>query len=147
MASRKVRLTGFTRFLAFMLFAAPAAYMGAHYYNGEDGLQKFKELIGIEQSKAAQETEEIKQIKIDSPEAVEEKTESKAEPSAIEESNTETQVNGTIARLQDDVKEKDARIQKLYEENESLKQQLEQQAEEFKETKAQLEKIKSAIGQ
>lgn len=58
MARRKLRLTAFARFLIVMLFLAPLAYMGASYYNGEDGLQNLKDLLGI--GKKAQ-TEQVEQ--------------------------------------------------------------------------------------
>lgn len=45
--ARKAKLTGFSRFLIVMLFVAPMAYIGASYYNGEDGVQKIKELLNI----------------------------------------------------------------------------------------------------
>ena len=47
-------MTGFSRFLVFMLIAAPLAYIGASYYNGQDGIQNIKNLLGIgEQREAA----------------------------------------------------------------------------------------------
>lgn len=53
MAQRGFRLTGFARFLLFMLIAAPLAYIGASYYNGQDGIQKMKDLLGIGEPKEA----------------------------------------------------------------------------------------------
>ncbi len=50
MARRKLRLTAFARFFIVMLFLAPAAYIGASYYNGEDGIENIKKLFGFEQS-------------------------------------------------------------------------------------------------
>ncbi|MEL7119152.1 MAG: hypothetical protein AAFO07_06925 [Bacteroidota bacterium] len=49
MARRKLRMTPFARFFIVMLFLAPLAYIGASYYNGEDGIENIKKLIGIEQ--------------------------------------------------------------------------------------------------
>lgn len=48
--ARRMRLTGFTRFLIVMVFLVPIAYIGASYYNGQDGLANFKKLIGIDKS-------------------------------------------------------------------------------------------------
>lgn len=48
MAKRRLRLTGFARFMIVMIILAPIAYVGASYYNGEDGLENIKKLIGIE---------------------------------------------------------------------------------------------------
>jgi hypothetical protein len=42
MARRKTKLTPFARFFIFLLIAAPLAYLGASYYNGEDGVGKIK---------------------------------------------------------------------------------------------------------
>lgn len=49
MASRKLRLTTFSRFLLVMLFLGPLAYFGASYYNGEDPVANIKKMIGIEE--------------------------------------------------------------------------------------------------
>lgn len=54
MARRSLRLTPFTRFLLIMLIVAPLAFMGAAYYNGEDGWAKLKELVGIGQTESPQ---------------------------------------------------------------------------------------------
>ncbi len=48
--ARRMRLTGFTRFLIVMVFLVPAAYIGASYYNGQDGWANFKNLIGLDKS-------------------------------------------------------------------------------------------------
>lgn len=45
---KKYKVTGFTRLVVFMVLFAPLAYMGAHYYQGDDGWQKLKSLVGIE---------------------------------------------------------------------------------------------------
>ena len=55
--ANKVRLTGFTRFLLFMIFVVPIAYVGASYYNGEDGLQNIKELLNFGQKTEAVQAE------------------------------------------------------------------------------------------
>ena len=46
--ANKFRLTGFARFFFAMVIIVPLAYFGASYYNGEDGVAKFKEMIGID---------------------------------------------------------------------------------------------------
>jgi hypothetical protein len=46
----KTKMTGFARFFILMLFVVPIAYIGASYYNGQDGVQNIKNLIGIESS-------------------------------------------------------------------------------------------------
>lgn len=44
----KLKVTGFTRFLLAMLFIVPMAYLIASYANGEDGLGKIKEAVGLD---------------------------------------------------------------------------------------------------
>jgi cell division protein FtsB len=44
MAARS-KMTGFARFFILMLFVAPIAYIGASYYNGQDGIQNIKNLL------------------------------------------------------------------------------------------------------
>jgi hypothetical protein len=46
----KTKMTGFARFFILMLFVVPLAYIGASYYNGQDGIQNLKNLIGIKSS-------------------------------------------------------------------------------------------------
>ncbi|MFT4535733.1 MAG: hypothetical protein ACJA1A_001306 [Saprospiraceae bacterium] len=43
----KYKITGFARLLVFMIFFAPIAYIGASYYQGEDGIAKIKSLLNI----------------------------------------------------------------------------------------------------
>lgn len=47
MAKRRIRLTGFTKFIFIMIFVAPIAYIGASYYNGEDGIENLKKMLKI----------------------------------------------------------------------------------------------------
>ena len=46
-------MTVFSRFLIVMLILGPLAYMGASYYNGEDGIANLKKLLGLQQDAAA----------------------------------------------------------------------------------------------
>ena len=48
--ARRAKMTGFARFLIIMVFVAPLAYLGASYYNGEDGVQNLKNLLGIDKA-------------------------------------------------------------------------------------------------
>lgn len=50
--TKRFRLTGFARFLFVMVILVPAAYIGASYYNGEDGIQNIKNLLGIQSTNA-----------------------------------------------------------------------------------------------
>lgn len=51
--ARRLRLTPFARFILVMVIVAPLAYIAASYYNGKDGIQEFKKLIGIESTAPA----------------------------------------------------------------------------------------------
>lgn len=59
MATRRLKLTGFARFFIVMLFLVPLAYLGAAYYNGQDGIQNIKNLLRIDSKKPATEQVEV----------------------------------------------------------------------------------------
>ena len=122
MAKRKLQMTAFSRFFLFLIIFVPGLFFGVSYLKGEDGVQNFKDLIGLESS-------------------------SSVEESSSTEPTLETFVNGEVKRLQDELKEKNDRLKDLYQENELLKKQTEDAKTELEEVKKQLEKIKSAIGQ
>ncbi|MCB0707021.1 MAG: hypothetical protein KDC34_17015 [Saprospiraceae bacterium] len=44
----KLRMTGFARFFFVMIIVVPIAYLGASWYNGEDGLQTIKNWFNTE---------------------------------------------------------------------------------------------------
>lgn len=44
MATRPYKTTGCFRFAIFLLIFAPLAYLGASYYNGEDGIGNLKKM-------------------------------------------------------------------------------------------------------
>jgi hypothetical protein len=54
--SKKMKTTGFARFVMMMLVVCPLAYLAATYYNGEDGVAKVKHFLGLD--KTAQTTSE-----------------------------------------------------------------------------------------
>ncbi len=54
MARRKLKMTPFARFFIFILFAAPIAYLVASYYNGQDGFQNIKDLLGMDKQEQAE---------------------------------------------------------------------------------------------
>lgn len=47
---RKYKMTGCARFFIVLLFLAPLAYLGAAYYNGENGIENIKKFLNIGQS-------------------------------------------------------------------------------------------------
>jgi len=42
---RKYKLTGCAKFFIFLVIAAPLAYIGASYYNGQDPIGEIKEFV------------------------------------------------------------------------------------------------------
>lgn len=49
---KKHKMTGCARLFLALLIIAPLAYLGAAYYNGQDGIQNIKNLLGIGEKKA-----------------------------------------------------------------------------------------------
>ena len=62
---KKYKLTGFARFLIFMLFFAPLSYIGVSYYQGEDGLEKIKNLFNSLKTEQADVTPETPTVTSD----------------------------------------------------------------------------------
>ena len=114
MAKNKVRMTVFSRFLLFMLIVVPSAYFGVSYLRGEDGLANLKEAVGIENTTATSND-------------------------SGNSSRAAIITNKEIARLQDDLKEKEARIEELNLENERLKKKMKDQEEQLEKFKEKLE--------
>ena len=48
--SSKYKATGCARFFLVLIILAPIAYLGASYYNGEDGIENVKNFLGIDNS-------------------------------------------------------------------------------------------------
>ncbi len=114
MSKRPVKFTGFTRFFIVMLFVAPLAYFGASWYNGEDGIQKFKNLLGIEQKKQADPADEP--LPTPPPGDIITVNQSPSSSSKMEAENK---------RLKEELEFKSKRVDELYRENEALKRKLE----------------------
>ncbi len=126
MANKKLKTTPFARFFVFLIFFTPLAYIGASYYNGQDGIQNIKNLIGIGASK----------------------TEGKVMNESPSTSNdvSEEFVNGKIERLKDAIKHLEEKNNELHLENKSLKDELKSSKLETQAVKDQLKAIKDAVG-
>ncbi|HMQ49625.1 MAG TPA: hypothetical protein PKA00_19180 [Saprospiraceae bacterium] len=61
--SKRMRMTPFARFFIVMLFLAPVAYIGASYYNGEDGIGNIKSWIDQVRHKSAAGSDESETVK------------------------------------------------------------------------------------
>jgi len=122
MAKRPLRVTGFTRFFLVMLIIAPLAYIGASYYNGEDGVAKIKQLLHIEDSKATI-VEEVQ------PRSGKELVSGNESPSTKE-------LEAENAKLKEELEFKTKRNEELYRENEALKRKLESAEKVLDESKS-----------
>lgn len=66
---KKYKLTGFSRLAIFLILFTPLAYIGASYYNGEDGIAKIRSLFepketGSIQAQIDSKENEIKQLNL-----------------------------------------------------------------------------------
>ena len=126
MARAKSQLTGFSRFLIFLVIAAPLIFFGVSYYKGEDPM---KTLTAVFEGNYVP-SEQVEEM-----------------PAVDEAPTSQTLVNSELAKLRDENAFKEKRITDLYRENEKLKAALKEQQQELQNVQAQLDKIKSAIGQ
>lgn len=110
--ARRLQITGFARFLMLMVVLAPLAYIGASYYNGQDGIANFKKLIGIGEQKTA---------------TVNRSTSDKV-------SSDEKTIGVDAARLQEKIKSLEA-------ENESLLKQLDEKEQEIRQLKIKVDRL------
>ncbi len=106
----KLKITPFARFFMIMIILAPLAYIGASYYNGEDGIENFKNLIGLGDKKKTETTTTI--IPSDT----------KGEGEAV-------------LKLEDEVKYLERRIKELEQENRDLTNMLEEKEAEIESLK------------
>jgi|GEM_PF-367111 len=115
--ARKIRLTPFARLLIVLIIAAPIAYLVASYYNGEDGIQNLKELVGIEEPAAETPA---------------------ADPATTEAATPEEAAPETETTNQTDYEELQAQYSELKEENLNLKQTIREKELEIQELKRQI---------
>ncbi|MCB9341646.1 MAG: hypothetical protein H6577_26270 [Lewinellaceae bacterium] len=125
MAKRTLRVTGFTRFFLVMIIVAPLAYIGASYYNGDNGVEKIKSFLNMQ---AEDETAESEKPGNDNVKPV---NQSPANAQKIISLETENK------RLQEELDFKTKRVDELYRENEELKRKLESMEKTLNETKDQ----------
>ncbi len=126
MARGTSQMTGFARFLIFLIIAAPLIFFGVTYYKGEDPIQTLQNAFAGKTEVAVAEPESPKTVNV---------------PKA-----SETAINSELAKLRDKMEFTEKRNSELYKENEELKSELEKKISELKEVQGQLDKIKSAIG-
>ena len=103
-----------------MLLVAPLAYIGATYYNGEDGLQKVKKLLNRgEETVSAEPNASVKA----------------AEPVRINEGPSAKALEEENFKLKEELEFKKKRNDELYRENEELKRKLESAEKALDESK------------
>ncbi len=109
---RKYKMTGFARFLIFLIMFTPLAYMGAAYYNGEDGIEKIKSFI--ENITSSDEPSE-KTVEAEVPREI--KSEEKVE------SETPAETKDVIIKNQEaEIKELEERLNKLEKQVEGMQE-------------------------
>ena len=134
--ARRIKVTGFTRFFLFLIIIAPTIFFGVSYYKGVDGIQMLKDMINGDFSGVN--TEVTKTEPANAP------VETEVVP-PVEKPST-SQINGEVAKLQDELDYKNEKIEELYQENASLKEEKKKVEEELETVKKQLEAIKKAMG-
>ena len=124
--AKKIRMTPFARFFIVMLFVAPLAYIVASYYNGKDGIEEFKKLIGIEKSDEtpapepaapAPEPRSVEDAAAETPPVADSALE--AEVEMLKSENQ--QLREALKRIEKDLAKKDLEIKNLQQQLESLK--------------------------
>lgn len=122
--AKKYKLTGFSRFLVVMLFLVPGAYIGASYYNGEDGIQNIKDLVGIDSEQGSTSTS----TSISTPDT----------PSTPTTTSTTAELPSDVKMLQDELTDLRRRIDAMERENKELKDQIFDKNEEIVELQRKL---------
>jgi hypothetical protein len=112
---RRFRLTGFARFFIVMLFVVPLAYIIASYYNGEDGLENIRRIVGLD------------------------KTEQASEPVS------EDSVDRVTIKNDNETTGESDRISLLEQDNVKLKAQLLDMSVELKELRADIDRLESLV--
>lgn len=117
MATRRLKLTGFARFFIVMLFLVPVAYLGAAYYNGQDGIQNIKDLLGIDKKEVK--TERVVENKVMTPVEEQPAADTNRRTSSLDSRRLDqlekrmNEVERENARLREQVRQQKARIEAL----------------------------------
>lgn len=115
--ARKTRITPFGRLVIVLLIAAPLAYMAASYYNGEDGIENLKELIGLgADEETAPEAESTIEAEVEKEPAPAASTTSDSADQELGYSELQTmysELKEENLQLKQSLKEKELKIQEL----------------------------------
>lgn len=112
MSKRPLRMTGFARFFFVMILVAPLAYVGASYYNGQDGIQNLKNLLGIDKQEETTSTESTEEEEAPASKIVNQSPSAKA----LQKENK---------KLKEDLNYNIRRVEELTKDNDELKRKME----------------------
>lgn len=112
-------MTGFARFMFIMILIAPLAYIGASYYNGEDGVQNIKNLLN----------------RVKKTETMREESAVGTEAKPVNQSPSTKALEEENLRLKEQLEFKSKRVDELYRETEELKRRLESSEKALEESK------------
>lgn len=120
--AKKSGLTPMGRLIIFLLIGAPLAYIGASYYNGEDGVQNIKNLV------SGNKTENTIEIDPETPRVPTTKVDSDATTDKYIEQVKENEI---LAR----------KVMRLEEEKAKLERELARKQQEIADLKSQVDHI------
>jgi len=137
--AKKYKITGFARFVIVMLFIAPVAFLTASYFNGEDGFQNLKNMLGWEQEQ--QEQEVLQPNTTTDKEVVEVPSEDRVNQSPQTDSVTEqpAPANDNSAALQQELDATKQELKELKATNYDLRQEIKARDAEITRLKEQLQ--------
>ena len=104
--ARKARLTVFSRFLIMMLVVGPLAFLGASYYNGENGVETVKDLFNQGGKDSV--------------------TETRTNRSEANDTEADDKATYKIQKLEEALEYKQKRLDEMHKENEDLKQKIDE---------------------
>ena len=104
--ARKARLTVFSRFLIMMLVVGPLAFLGASYYNGENGVETVKDLFNQGGKESV--------------------TETRTNRSEANDTEADDKATYKIQKLEEALEYKQKRLDEMHKENEDLKQKIDE---------------------
>ena len=104
--ARKARLTVFSRFLIMMLVVGPLAFLGASYYNGENGVETVKDLFNQGGKESV--------------------TETRTNRSEASDTEADDKATYKIQKLEEALEYKQKRLDEMHKENEDLKQKIDE---------------------
>lgn len=120
--ARRIRVTGFTRFLLVMIILIPLAFVGASLYNGKDPIVEAKKLLGMEETTEAKQVEPQRETSEDTAPAP-----TDAQADSVPTDDIRVQLREVMSR-----------IEQLERDKMQLEEQVKNQAVEIKELRRQL---------